>query len=244
MKLMAALIVLGLSANAALAADAQDYIATAIADPSRPKEDVAKDGLRDPAETLAFSGIRPGMKVVEFAPEGGYYSRLLIDVVGPKGSVRMLENAGWYSDVGADLKVFNQVNRPNLFLEVQLWGQFRTLERVDMVWTTQNYHDLHVAKFGQVDIAAFNRKVFNALKPGGIYLIIDHDGLSQMSADNLAELHRIPKSQVVAEVTAAGFKLVDEGKFLQRPTDDLSKFIADPAVRYHTSQFALKFVRP
>src|SRR5580704_9649423 len=102
MRLVAALAFLSLTAGAASAADTPSYVAAAIADPSRPKDDVSHDVLRDPAETLVFAGVTPGMKVAELAPEGGYYTRLLIDVVGPTGAVWSVENAGWKDDVAAD----------------------------------------------------------------------------------------------------------------------------------------------
>jgi predicted methyltransferase len=244
MKLIAALAFLTLAAGAAAAADIPAYVAAAVADPSRPKDEVAKDALRDPARTLAFAGVKPGMKVAELAPEGGYYTRLLVDVVGPKGAVWSVENAGWKDDVADDQKVVAELNRPNLTFGAQPWGQLELPGRADLVWTTQNYHDLHIEKYGHVDMAAFNRTVFAALKPGGVYFILDHDAKPGTTADEIAHLHRIPKAQVIAEVEAAGFKLVDEGTFLERPADDLSKPVFDPTVKGHTSQFMLKFVRP
>jgi len=244
MKLAAALVCLTLTAGPALAAHIPPHVAAAIADASRPKDEVSHDILRDPADTLAFAGVRPGMKVAELAPEGGYYTRLLIDVVGPKGAVWGVENAGWKDDVTADRKVVAELNRPNLTLDVQPWGQLNLPGRADLVWTTQNYHDLHIASYGQVDMAAFNRAVFAALKPGGVYFILDHEAKPGTTTDEIAHLHRIPKAQVIAEIEAAGFKLVGEGRFLERPADDLSKPVFDPAIKGHTSQFALKFVRP
>ncbi|MGA2952668.1 MAG: methyltransferase [Caulobacteraceae bacterium] len=244
MRFVAALAFLTLTAGAASAADVPSYVAAAIADPSRPKDDVSHDVLRDPAETLVFAGVTPGMKVAELAPEGGYYTRLLIDVVGPTGAVWSVENAGWKDDVAADQKVGGELKRANLTLDAETWGQLTLPGRADMVWTTQNYHDLHIEKYGHVDMAAFNRAVFAALKPGGVYFILDHAAKPGTTADEIAQLHRIPKAQVIAEVEAAGFKLAGEGNFLDRPADDLAKPVFDPAIRGRTSQFALKFVRP
>ena len=93
-------------------------------------------------------------------------------------------------------------------------------------------------------MADFNRHVFASLKPGGVYFILDHQANPGVTTAQIAVLHRIPKTQVIAEVTAAGFKLVDEGRFLNRPGDDHSKTIFDPAIRGQTDQYALKFVRP
>jgi predicted methyltransferase len=93
-------------------------------------------------------------------------------------------------------------------------------------------------------MADFNHRVFAALKPGGTYFILDHQANPGTTADQIAVLHRIEKAQVIREVTAAGFKLVAEGNFLNRPTDDHTKTIFDPAVQGHTDQYALKFVKP
>ncbi len=219
-------------------------IAAAIADPARPKDDRADDPARDPAATLAFAGVRPGMVVGELFPGGGYFTRLISDVVGPKGKVLGLENAGWGESVEADRKLLAESGRGNVSLDVEPFGQFRLAQKVDLFWITQNYHDLHIAKYGAVDMADFNRRVFAALKPGGVYMIIDHQGASGLTDAEIARLHRIDKARVIAEVTAAGFRLAGEGRFLSRADDDHGKSIFDPGMHGHTDQYALKFVRP
>jgi predicted methyltransferase len=242
MKLVAALAFAILVTGAARAADAQPYVDAAVADASRPLADKAADGLRDPAATLAFSGVKPGMVVGELFPGAGYYSRLLADVVGPGGKVYGLENSGWKGAVADDRKVVAE--HANFVLLPQTFGQIQMPEKVDLFWITQNYHDLHIAKYGDVDLADFNHRVFEALKPGGIYFIIDHQANPGTTDARIAVLHRIEKKQVIAEVTAAGFKLVGEGKFLERAGDDHTKTVFDPAIRGHTDQYALKFVKP
>ncbi len=109
---------------------------------------------------------------------------------------------------------------------------------------TQNYHDLKVAEFGQVDTAAFNRAVFVALKPGGIFFVLDHEAPPGTDLATIAKLHRIEKAQVIREVTAAGFRLEAEGTFLRRPADDHRLPIFDPKIKGHTDQYALRFVKP
>ncbi len=93
-------------------------------------------------------------------------------------------------------------------------------------------------------MAAFNKAVFAALRPGGTYFILDHHAAPDATAEDIAKLHRIPKAQVIREVEAAGFRLAGEDRFLERPTDNLHMIVFDKSVRGHTSQFALKFVRP
>jgi predicted methyltransferase len=189
--------------------------------------------------------VKPGMVVGELFPGGGYFSRLISDVVGPSGKVYGLENAGWKDAVTADQDMLAGAGGPkNFILDVEPFGQFKLPQKIDLFWITQNYHDLHIAKYGVVDMAAFNKHVFDSLKPGGIYFILDHQANPGTTPDQIAVLHRIEKTQVIREVTAAGFKLVAEGKFLNRSADDHTKTIFDPAIRGKTDQYALKFVRP
>jgi predicted methyltransferase len=234
----AALCALAVS-GAAIAADVPDYVAKAVADPSRPQTDSVRDSLRAPAETLAFTGVKPGMTVAEFFPAGGYYTRMISDVVGPKGKVYGIDNAKW--DKGEDAKMATEPGHANVSIQLVKFGEFNLPQKVDLVWTTQNYHDLHVAEYGPVDIAAFNKRVYDALKPGGIYFILDHQANPGTDDAQIAKVHRIEKSQVIKEVTAAGFKLAGESNVLHRTTDDHTKGSSDPAIKSHTDQFLLKF---
>ena len=239
---LAALIVLAV-APAAMAADPPAYVAHAVAQPSRPKRDVAADALRAPAATLAFAGVKPGMNVVELFPGGGYFTRMLSDVVGPSGHVLSVENAGWKSAVKADQEMLATLNPANVTLDVETFGQLKLAPgAADLFWITQNYHDLKIAEYGAVDLAQFNRQVFAALKPGGVYLVLDHQANPGITTAEIAKLHRVEKATVIAEVTAAGFRLAGEGKFLARAGDDHTKPIFD--LKGQTDQYALKFVKP
>ena len=240
---VAAVCLAGLAFAPAIA-EAPPYIAHSVADSSRPKDDVDTDASRDPADTLAFTGVRPGMVVGELFPGGGYYTRMISDIVGPTGKVYALENAGWKESVDIDRKLVAEPGRANVVLDVETFGQFKLPEKVDLFWITQNYHDLKIAKYGVVDTAAFNRHVFDSLKPGGVYFILDHQANPGTTLNQIAVLHRIEKAQVIKEVTAAGFKLVAEGRFLNRPADDHTKTIFDAAIRGKTDQYMLKFVKP
>ncbi len=244
MKLFLAPLLMLAIAGGALAAVPPSYISSAIADPARPKDDVAADALRDPTDTLVFAGVKPGMTVGELFPGGGYFTRMLSDVVGQKGKVLGIENAGWKGAVKADQQLMTEPGRTNVQLDVEPFGQMNLPQKVDLFWITQNYHDLKIAKYGVVDIAAFNRGVFAALKPGGVYFILDHQANPGATLEQIAVLHRVQKDQVIREVTAAGFKLVAEGKFLERQGDDHTKAIFDPEIRGKTDQYALKFVKP
>lgn len=238
-----------LIAFAPVAADAASqklpgYIAAALADPNRPANNKEGDSFRLPGETLAFSGVKPGMIVGEFYPGGGYFTRMLSDVVGPKGHVYGIENDRWKGAVEANQALVAEGKWKNVSMDVQPFGTVKFPRPLDIAWVTQNYHDLKIAKYGTVDTLAFDRAVYAALKPGGTFFILDHQGAPGLTDAEIEKLHRINRDQVVKEVTSAGFKLAAEGNFLRRPSDDHTKPIFDEAIRGKTDQYALKFVKP
>lgn len=218
-------------------------IVRAVANPARGDNHDA-DALRKPGETLAFSGVRPGMIVGEFYPGGGYFTRMISAVVGPRGHVYAIENAGWKGAVEGDKALLAEGKWKNVSIDIQPFGTVAFPRPLDLAWVTQNYHDLKIAEYGKVDTMAFDRAVYKALKPGGIFFILDHQGRPGMTDADIAKLHRIDKSVVIREVTAAGFRLVAQGRFLHRPADDHRKSIFDKAIQGHTDQYALKFVKP
>jgi len=218
------------------------YVTAAVADTARPDADRVADVNRKPAETIAFAGVRPGMVVGEFYPGGGYFTRMLSNVVGAKGHIYGMENLRW-DDPRAD-KALIDATKGNVSIEVAAFGTVRFPKPLDIAWVTQNYHDLKIAKYGVVDTIAFDRGVFNALKPGGVFFILDHEAPPGTDVAGIEKLHRIEKAQVIREVTSVGFKLVDEGMFLRRPSDDHTLPIFDKKVQGQTDQYALKFVKP
>jgi predicted methyltransferase len=226
----------------ASAASASPQTDKALADPARSQADRDADKYRKPAETLDFSGVKPGMKVGELFPGGGYFTRPLSDIVGPSGKVYMLETTRWKGAAEADRQVLADPGRKNVVLDATPFGEFKLPEKIDLFWITQNYLDLHMAEYGKVDLAVFNKRVFDSLKPGGVYFILDQAGNPGIGDAEIARLHRIDKAQIIKEVQAAGFKLEKEGDFLHRASDDHSKPIFD--LKGMTDQYALKFVKP
>jgi predicted methyltransferase len=219
-------------------------IAAAVADTARPADNRQADPLRKPADTLTFSGVRPGMTVGEFYPGGGYFTRMLSDVVGPAGHVYSIENVGWKGAVDADKALLAEGKWKNVSIDVQPFGTVKFPKPLDLAWVTQNYHDLKIAKYGKVDTVAFDRAVYAALKPGGTFFILDHQGAPGLTNAQIEELHRINRDTVVKEVTSVGFKLAAEGNFLRRSADDHTKPIFDKSIQGHTDQYALKFIKP
>jgi len=224
-------------------ADTPDPIARAVADPTRPKEDRDADAIRLPAETLAFAGVKPGMIVGELYPCGGYFSRMIADVVGPRGHDYGLETTRWKGCAEGDQKVVDEGHK-NFSYVAAPFGEFTAPRKFDLFWITQNYHDLHIKEYGNVDMAVFNRKVFDSLKRGGTYFIVDHEATGILTDDGMAKVHRIAKAQLIEEVERAGFKLAGEGKFLNRAGDDHTASIFDKSIRGKTDQYALRFVKP
>jgi predicted methyltransferase len=224
-------------------------IARAMADPGRPPEDVARDGARKPAETLAFTGVKPGEVVGDYIANSGYFTRLFSGVVGPRGHVYAVElnEIVKYPNVAkgyAGLMDWAKAT-PNVTVTTvtaSLGPVFP--QKLDLFWISQNYHDLHDKFLGPVDIAAFNRKVYAALKPGGTYLVLDHVAAPGSPADVTETLHRIEADTVKREVEAAGFQLEAESALLANPSDPHTANVFDKSVAGHTDQFILKFRRP
>ena len=227
-----------------MAADVPPGISKAVADPARSPAQVATDVYRKPAETLAFAGVKPGMIIGEMFPGGGYFTHLLSDVVGAGGHIYGIENPGWKDAVKADQDLITDKKLTNVSIVALPFGTASFPQPVDLVWVTQNYHDLKIAKYGQADTAAFNRAVFAALKPGGTYFILDHEAPKGTDLATIEKLHRIEKAQVIKEVTAAGFTLGGESTLLHHASDDVTLPIFDKRVQGHTDQYALRFLKP
>ena len=171
----------------ALAQGNKAAIAAALADKDRPEADVSRDAGRKPGELLAFAGVKPGMKVGELLPGGGYFTRLLSKAVGPKGVVYIWMPAGTPPERLARL---DPILKNPVFANVKLvlGEQIAPPEKVDLIWTTQNYHDLHHT--GRSPDAT-NAAALAALKPGGTYLVSDHAAKAGSGTTDTDNLHRI-----------------------------------------------------
>jgi predicted methyltransferase len=237
------------ASQAALAGNNPVAISDAVADKSRPESDTQRDAGRKPAETLAFAGVQPGATVIELMPGGGYYSRLLSKVVGPKGHLYALvpaprpDAAPDAPDRSLPIKAIAAASGyGNVGVLVQPIRALQLPSQADLVWTSNNYHD--VKNVPGIDMLAFNKSVFDALKPGGHYLVIDHAAAADAPADVTDTLHRIRVATVKEEVQAAGFALEGESEVLHNTTDGHDLKVFDPAIRGKTDQFVLKFVKP
>jgi predicted methyltransferase len=242
-------VTLMLTATCASAASIPGNIAAAVADSIRPEADKARDVNRKPAEILAFTGVKPGMQIAELLPGGGYFTRIFSKAVGSSGHVYALVPAP-LPDAPADVPDFAarvkaiaaDPNYSNVSVVVEPFSQLGVPAPVDLMWTSQNYHDLH--NFPGLDVGIFNKMVFDDLKHGGIYLVLDHAAEAGSGGRDTKTLHRIDPETVKKEVLGAGFVFVGSSDLLHQPDDGHSVKVFDPVVRGKTDQFILKFRKP
>jgi predicted methyltransferase len=216
--------------------------------PDRTDDDRKLDAGRHPGEMLAFFGIAPGMKVAELMAGGGYTSEILARAVGPTGVVYGQNNKfildrfaekPWSARLARP--VMKGVVRVDRELEDPLPPEAKNLDAVFMVLF---YHD---TVWQKTDRDRMNRAVFQALKPGGVFAVIDHSGRPGTGAGETQTLHRIEEKVVREDLERAGFKLGGEAAFLRNPADtrDWNDSPREAGDRRGTSdRFVLRFVKP
>jgi predicted methyltransferase len=212
-----------------------DRAAEIVASPDRTAADRENDVRRKPAQMLAFIGIRQGWTALDISAAGGYTTELIARAVGPKGKVygqrprpdprlRLEERMKTVTNIVPVVQPFASPVPPEV-----------ASNALDLVTLMFNYHD-----FANVDRAAMNRAIFNALKPGGLYVIADHSGRPGTGMSEYNTLHRIEESFLRKEVEAAGFQFVAEGGFLRHPDDPRDQ--ENPP--FPKDEFVLKFRKP
>jgi len=253
----------------ALAQTIPGYVTAAINDKSRPASDMMRDTARKPAESVAFSGIKPGDKVADFIAGGGYFTRIFSKVVGPQGHVYATVPGGGMMMGGATAMPMGPASGmpmasgaampmmgggagdplkamaadpayANVTVLTEPASKLVVPEPLDVVWTAQNYHDLHnPGAYHADDIAVFNKSVFDALKPGGVFLVIDYASAPGAGFTQTGTLHRGDPEAEKAEILKSGFVFDGESKALARPNDPHT-------MRAHEQddQFILRFRKP
>jgi len=226
-------------------------IAAAIADTHRPEKDIQQDTIRHPAELVAFSKVKAGDVVMDVWPGGGYWTRLFSPIVGTKGKVYAYvpaEIAGFKTDPVAVAKALaaepGRGNVEAISHPIDQQPQPSSFNTIDVVWTFENYHDLHDSFMNGASVDAFNQAVFKLLKPGGYYVVVDHAAAPASGLKNTEDLHRIDPAAVKAEVEKAGFVFDAEATPLANPADDHTLKIFDPAIKGKTDRFMLRFKKP
>ncbi|HEX3484436.1 MAG TPA: hypothetical protein VHT51_05210 [Micropepsaceae bacterium] len=228
------------------AANVPAYVTAAIADSHRPKADTDRDADRKPEILLGFSGIKPGDKVAELIPAGGYSTRLLSALVGPKGHVYAINLATLNDNIKGQINaVANNPAYENVTVSNQDFSNLKVPERVDAVWTAQNYHDFKNPGMFFVDTDAMDKAVFAALKPGGVYIIVDHAAAPGSGTRDTGTMHRIDPETVKAEVLKAGFVLDGESKDLANPNDPhTARVPGQGGIGDKSDKFYFKFRKP
>lgn len=218
-------------------------VAQALAARDRPPEQVALDDNRGSAALLAFAGIEPGDRVLDLGAFEGYSSWLLSALVGPEGAVVAQNPASWVesSPAGPAMTALTAA-RTNVTHEAMDFDRLAgDPGSFDVVYSALIYHD---TAYMDVDRGVMNRRIYELLKPGGAYLVIDHHAAPGSGVRDVESLHRIDPAQVRREVESVGFRLDAESDALARPADDLTLNVFDDAIRGRTSQFAYRFVKP
>jgi len=234
-------------ALAPAAAIAWSPVSDAIAAADRPAADKERDARSKPAEILAFAGVKPGDHVADLIMGGGYYTRLFSGVVGPNGKVFAWQPGEFIAMMPAYGKAPAELPAayPNLTTSTAKFGELALPGSLDVVFTNQNYHDFHLPQAGDSTASSINAKVFAALKPGGVYVIVDHHAAAGAPLTETSDkLHRIDVEAVKREVTAAGFVLDGESDILRNPADPRTAIVFDPGIRGKTDQFVLRFRKP
>jgi predicted methyltransferase len=244
--LFAGLLLLG---NASVADDfdaVSEKLEMAMASEIRGEGDTQRDRNRMPSRTLEFFGLRDDMTVVELLPGGGWYTKLLAPVLRENGKFYVALNTSRVAEnllpqegfdhvqvLGADANVYRPEGSRHYVLE----GGELGITDADMVVTFRNYHN-----FGAEGRAAMNKLAFDALKPGGVYAVVDHTR-RHMEADNTENRRRIDPVLAIMEIQAAGFELVDYSDLHLRLDDELRYEVGRATVTGNTDRFTLKFLR-
>jgi predicted methyltransferase len=221
---------------------ASAHITAALADARRPEADRARDAARHPAELMAFAQVQPGQRILDFGPGGGYFTRLYSVAVGEGGRVYALIRPPAPNRPPAAIHAV-AAQYGNIVVSAQDWSNWSPPEPVDAIWMSQEYHDLYLPRLN-IDAAAANRAIFNAVKPGGILVIVDHSALPGTDLSAPDTLHRIDQAIARRELEAAGWVFEAETDVLRNPEDARTINVFDAAIRGRTDQFAMRFRKP
>ena len=224
-----------------------EALSAALADPARAAHRGA-DARRKPGELIAFAGVKPGDRLLDLIPGDGYWTRIFSKIVGPQGKVYAVWPINYGRVALGNVQTLRQLSADphygNIVTQVQPTTTLTSREPLDVVWTSQNYHDYPDEFMGRADPSVLNNAVFQILKPGGTFIVIDHMAEAGSGMRDTESFHRIDPAIVRSQVEAAGFKFAGESKVLNNPADPLNVAVFDPSIRGRTSQFAYKFVKP
>jgi predicted methyltransferase len=203
------------------------------------------------SELIRFARVEAGSTVIDVYPGDGDWTRLFSDVVGREGRVYSFvpaEVADFKNDpVGRMRMLAKEPGRENVeVVSADLVAMPKATQPADVLWLHLFYHDLHTALIQKKGATAadFNRAVYERLKPGGSYVIVDHAAAAGAGAGEAQSLHRIEPAFARKEVEAAGFVLDAETTVLANKEDPHAIKVFDPSIKGETDRFAYRFVKP
>jgi predicted methyltransferase len=203
------------------------------------------------SDLIRFARVDAGSTVIDVYPGDGDWTRLFSDVVGPGGRVYSFvpaEVADLKNDpVGRIQTLSKEPGRENVeAVSADLVAMPEVTQPADVLWLHLFYHDLHTALIQKKGATAadFNRAVYERLKPGGSYVIVDHAAAAGSGTSDTQALHRIDPASVREEVEAAGFVLDAKSIILANRDDPHSIKVFDPSIKGQTDRFAYRFVKP
>ena len=201
-------------------------------------------------ELTGFARVHAGSTVIDVYPGDGDWTRHFSNVVGSKGRVYSFvpaEVAHFKTDpVGRMGTLAKEPGRENVeVVSADLVAIAKATQPADVLWLHLFYHDLHtpLIQAKGATAAQFNRAVYDRLKPGGSYVIVDHAATVGAGTSDAQSLHRIEPASVRAEVEAAGFVLDAETTMLAKKDDAHSIKVFDPSIKGETDRFAYRFVK-
>ena len=245
-RLISVVIVYGLAAalaSVAAAGAVSDPIAAAVASPDRPAKDRARDADRRPADILRFFGVAPGQHVADMMTGRGYYAELLSRSVGSNGVVYAQNNA-FVVERFADEPLRERLTKPALSNVRRIDAELEAPglpENLDLIMMVLFYHDTYWQK---VNRERMNRAIFKALKPGGVFGVVDHHATAGSGARDVKTLHRVDAALVLKEIEGVGFLLDAQSDVLRHLEDKRTKNVFDPEVRGRTDRFVYRFKKP
>lgn len=242
-----AMLALGGLAATAQQPDVKDKIMAAMADDLRTEAEVERDRNRMPVETLGFFGLKDDMRVLELLPGGGWYTKILAPTLRENGELYVAIGTGRVQRDLLSMDGFEHVQVLDIGVSLERNGPFRTnniaafefgVSDIDLVVTFRNMHNFTPEARGNMNAA-----VYNALKSGGLFGVVDHTKrhMEPMTAENR---RRADPVQIIHEVTGAGFEFVNFADRHYRPDDELRFEVGRKTVTGNTDRFTLLFRKP
>lgn len=228
----------------------QKEVSAALANPARSQADHERDLREKPQQVLEFAGFKKGMVIADVFGGGGYYSEILSEVVGKKGSILLINNAPYDAYAKKDLSVRLANHRlSNVQYSIVPTDQLGLAPNsLDGALIVMSYHDLFYADekdgWPAIDAKQFIDQIVDALKPGAKFLIVDHAAQDGSGISAAQKLHRIDEQFAIADLKSHGLLWLGSIDVLRNPNDDRTTLVFDPAIKGKTDRFVHVYQKP